>query len=153
MASILDLRHSTTGGGMMVPVKSNRQEIGRLERGDDLCLGSTTNVQVLADVFKARNIKYTAQRSKDTETLYKSLDAGQCDAATSINRNLRQRASLVKNPNVLCGLEETMSKEPLTPMVAQTTVNGAMCLTMSSMRQSMRKRQDHVQECRSDEDE
>ena len=83
-------------------------------------LEGTTNVQVLADVFKARNIKYTAQTFKDAETLYKSLDAGQCDAATSDKSQLAgQRASLVKNPADYVILDETMSKEPLTPMIAQ----------------------------------
>ncbi len=108
------------GGGMMVPVKSNVKKLEDLNGATICVLEGTTNVQVLADVFKARNIKYTAQTFKDAETLYKSLDAGQCDAATSDKSQLAgQRASLVKNPNDYVILDETMSKEPLTPMVAQ----------------------------------
>ena len=108
------------GGGMLVPVKSNVKKMEDLNGATICVLEGTTNVQVLADVFKARNIKYTAQTFKDAETLYKALDAGQCDAATSDKSQLAgQRASLVKNPNDYVVLEETMSKEPLTPMVAQ----------------------------------
>ena len=108
------------GGGMMVPKKSNITKLEQLNGATICVLEGTTNVQVLADVFKARNIKYTAQTFKDAETLYKSLDAGQCDAATSDKSQLAgQRASLVKNPNDYVVLEETMSKEPLTPLVGQ----------------------------------
>jgi len=108
------------GGGMMVPKKSNITKLEQLNGATVCVLEGTTNVQVLADTFKARNIKYTAQTFKDAETLYKSLDAGQCDAATSDKSQLAgQRASLVKNAADYVILDDTMSKEPLTPMVAQ----------------------------------
>lgn len=108
------------GGGMMVPKKSNVKKLEDLNGATICVLEATTNVQVLADVFKARNIKYTAQTFKDAETLYKSLDEGRCDGATSDKSQLAgQRASLVKNPDDYVILDETMSKEPLTPMVAQ----------------------------------
>ncbi len=108
------------GGGMMVPKKSNIKKLEDLNGATICVLEGTTNVQVLADVFKTRNIKYTAQTFKDAETLYKSLDEGRCDAATSDKSQLAgQRASLVKVPDNYVILEETMSKEPLTPMVSQ----------------------------------
>jgi general L-amino acid transport system substrate-binding protein len=108
------------GGGMMVPKKSNITKLEQLNGATICVLEGTTNVQVLADVFKARNIKYTAQTFKDAETLYKSLDEGRCDAATSDKSQLAgQRASLVKVPADYIVLDETMSKEPLTPMVGQ----------------------------------
>lgn len=108
------------GGGMMVPKKSNVKKLEDLNGATICVLEGTTNVQVLADVFKARNIKYTAQTFKDAETLYKSLDEGRCDAATSDKSQLAgQRVSLVKVPDNYVILEETMSKEPLTPMVGQ----------------------------------
>ncbi len=108
------------GGGMMVPKKSNIKKLEDLNGATICVLEGTTNVQVLADVFKTRNIKYTAQTFKDAETLYKSLDEGRCDAATSDTSQLAgQRASLVKVPDNYVILEETMSKEPLTPMVGQ----------------------------------
>jgi general L-amino acid transport system substrate-binding protein len=108
------------GGGMLVPKKSNITKLEQLNGATICVLEGTTNVQVLADVFKARNIKYTAQTFKDAETLYKSLDEGRCDAATSDKSQLAgQRASLVKVPGDYVILDETMSKEPLTPMVGQ----------------------------------
>lgn len=108
------------GGGMMVAKKANITKLDQLNGATICVLEGTTNVQVLADVFKARNIKYTAQTFKDPETLYKALDAGQCDAATSDKSQLAgQRATLVKNPSDYVILDDTMSKEPLTPMVAQ----------------------------------
>jgi general L-amino acid transport system substrate-binding protein len=108
------------GGGMMVPKKANITKLEQLNGATICVLEGTTNVQVLADTFKARNIKYTAQTFKDAETLYKSFDEGRCDAATSDKSQLAgQRASLVKNPADYVVLEETMSKEPLTPLVAQ----------------------------------
>jgi general L-amino acid transport system substrate-binding protein len=108
------------GGGMMVAKKANVTKLEQLKGATICVLEGTTNVQVLADVFKARNIDYKAQTFKDAETLYKSLDAGQCDAATSDKSQLAgQRASLVKNADDYVILEETMSKEPLTPMIAQ----------------------------------
>lgn len=108
------------GGGMMVPKKSNITKLEQLKGATICVLEGTTNVAVLADVFKARGIDYKAQTFKDAETLYKSLDAGQCDAATSDKSQLAgQRASLVKNAADYVILDETMSKEPLAPMVAQ----------------------------------
>lgn len=108
------------GGGMMVPKKSNITKLEQLKGATICVLEGTTNVGVLADVFKARGIDYKAQTFKDAETLYKSLDAGQCDAATSDKSQLAgQRASLVKNASDYVILDETMSKEPLGPMVAQ----------------------------------
>ena len=108
------------GGGMMVPKKSNITKLEQLKGATICLLEGTTNVGVLADLFKARGIDYKAQTFKDAETLYKSLDAGQCDAATSDKSQLAgQRASLVKNPDDYVILDETMSKEPLTPMISQ----------------------------------
>ncbi len=108
------------GGGMMVPKKSN---IGKLEdlNGATICvLTGTTNEQVLADVFRARNIKFTPLTFPDAVPLYKAYDEGRCDAVTSDKSQLAgQRASLLSKPDDHVIMADTLSKEPLGPMVAQ----------------------------------
>lgn len=108
------------GGGMMVLKKLNIKKLEDLNGATICVLTGTTNEQVLNDVFKARNIKFTPLTFKDAPTLYKSLDEGRCDAATSDKSQLAgQRASLVSKPDDWVIMDDTLSKEPLTPMFAQ----------------------------------
>lgn len=108
------------GSGFMVPKKANAKKLEDLSGATICVLAGTTNAQVMADVFPTRNIKFTAQTFNDAPTLYQALDAGKCDAATSDASQLAgNRATLVKNPDDYIILDEVISKEPLTPMIAQ----------------------------------
>lgn len=108
------------GGGMMVPKKNNIKKLEDLNGATICVLTGTTNEQVLADVFRARNIKFTPLTFPDATALYKAYDEGRCDGVTSDKSQLAgQRASLLSKPDDHVILDDTMSKEPLGPMVAQ----------------------------------
>ncbi len=108
------------GGGMMVPKKNNIKKLEDLNGATICVLTGTTNEQVLADVFKARNIKYTPLTFNDAAPLYQAYEQGRCDAVTSDKSQLAgQRASLLKTPDDHTIMDDTLSKEPLTPMIAQ----------------------------------
>ena len=108
------------GGGMMVPKKNNIKKLEDLNGATICVLTGTTNEQVLADVFKARNIKYTPLTFNDAAPLYQAYEQGRCDAVTSDKSQLAgQRASLLKTPDDHVIMDDTLSKEPLTAMVAQ----------------------------------
>lgn len=107
------------GGGMMVPKKSNIKKLEDLAGATICVLTGTTNEQVLTDVFKARNIKFTPLTFPDANALYQAYEQGRCDAATSDKSQLAgQRASLLKTPDDHVIMDDTLSKEPLGPMVA-----------------------------------
>lgn len=107
------------GGGMMVPKKNNIKKLEDLNGASICVLTGTTNEQVLNDVFKAKNIKFTPKTFQDAPTLYKTYDTGGCDAATSDKSQLAgQRASLLSKPDDHMIMDDTLSKEPLGPMVA-----------------------------------
>lgn len=107
------------GGGMMVPKKSNIKKLEDLGGATICVLTGTTNEQVLTDVFKARNIKFTPLTFPDANALYQAFGQGRCDAVTSDKSQLAgQRASLLKNPDDYVIMDDTLSKEPLGPMVA-----------------------------------
>lgn len=107
------------GGGMMVPKKNNIKKLEDLSGATVCVLTGTTNEQVLNDVFKAKNIKFTPKTFQDAPTLYKTYDQGGCDAVTSDKSQLAgQRASLLTKPDDHMIMDDTLSKEPLGPMVA-----------------------------------
>lgn len=107
------------GGGMMVPKKNNIKKLEDLNGATICVLTGTTNEQVLNDVFKAKNIKFTPKTFQDAPTLYKTYDTGGCDAVTSDKSQLAgQRASLLSKPDDHMIMDDTLSKEPLGPMVA-----------------------------------
>lgn len=108
------------GGGMMVAKKNNIKKLEDLSGATVCVLAGTTNETVLTDVFRARNIKFTPLTFKDAQSMYKAVDEGRCDAATSDKSQLAgQRASLLSKPDDWVIMDDTLSKEPLTPAVAQ----------------------------------
>lgn len=108
------------GGGMMVRKSSNVKKLEDLNGATICVLTGTTNEQVLADVFRARNIKYTPLTFNDAPALYQAYEQGRCDAVTSDKSQLAgQRASLLSKPDDHVIMDDTLSKEPLSPMFAQ----------------------------------
>lgn len=108
------------GGGMMVPKKSNIKKLEDLNGATVCVLTGSTNEQVLSDVFRARNIKFTPLTFTEAPPLYKAYDEGRCDAVTSDKSQLAgQRASLLSKPDDHEKMVDTLSKEPLGPMIAQ----------------------------------
>jgi len=105
------------GQGMMV-----RKDMGitTLEglAGGTICVQSgTTTEKNLADVFRARGIAFTPVVFDDADRTREAYDQGQCDGFTTDKSGLVSQQILMANPEDHMILEETMSKEPLGPMM------------------------------------
>jgi len=109
------------GAGMMVPADSPYQQISDMN-GTVICvLSGTTNEQVLATEFGRRNIQHEPLSFEDNEQLHQALREGRCDGWTSDKSQLAGVRSAwpadAGGPDALRLLDETMSKEPLSPAV------------------------------------
>lgn len=114
------------GGGILVPKSANVTKLEDLAGATICVLSGTTNEQVLTDTFNSRNIKFTPLTFPEANALYAALNDGRCDAATSDKSQLAgQRASLLTKPNDWVILDETLSKEPLSPAVLQNDAQWA----------------------------
>ncbi len=114
------------GGGMLVQKSANITELKGLDGATICVLAGTTNEAVLTETFKAQNIAFTPLTFPAADALYKALDEGRCDAATSDKSQLAgQRASLLSKPDDWVIMDVTLSKEPLGPAVLQNDAQWA----------------------------
>ncbi|HUG65290.1 MAG TPA: amino acid ABC transporter substrate-binding protein [Gaiellaceae bacterium] len=117
------------GQGMMVRADSNYQEVGDMG-GTTICVLSGTTTELnLESVFRAQGIQYTPLSFEDNDTLQPAFTQGRCDGWTS---DKSQLAGVRSNwpqgqggPDALRILDETMSKEPLGPVVRDGDSNWA----------------------------
>jgi general L-amino acid transport system substrate-binding protein len=110
------------GQGMMVFADSGINAIEDMANTSVCVLSGTTTELNLATRFNAGGIPYTPQTFEDNETLQSAFVAGQCDGWTSDKSQLAGVRSAFPEseggPEALVILEETFSKEPLGPVVA-----------------------------------
>jgi general L-amino acid transport system substrate-binding protein len=107
--------------GMMVPADSGVQSLEDLD-GETICvLAGTTTELNLETVFQARGIQYEPLAFEETDPLQEAFIQERCGAWTS---DKSQLAGIRSNwpedqggPEALTILDETMSKEPLGPVV------------------------------------
>jgi general L-amino acid transport system substrate-binding protein len=107
------------GQGFMVKKDLGVKSARELD-GAAVCIqqGTTTELN-LADYFRSNNMKYqpigyeTAPQTRD------GFDKGACDVLTSDKSQLAAHRTELKDPNGAIILPETISKEPLGPVVRQ----------------------------------
>jgi general L-amino acid transport system substrate-binding protein len=106
------------GQGMMVREDSGITTLEDLEGGTVCVSQGTTTEKNLADVMRARGINYEAVIIADTtnESLF-AYDEGRCDGYTTDKSGLIGLRTILAEPEAHIILEETMSKEPLGPLV------------------------------------
>lgn len=107
--------------GMMVPADSGVETLEDLD-GETICvLAGTTTELNLETVFQARGIAYEPLAFEETDPLQEAFIQGRCGAWTSDKSQLAGiRSNWPENqggPEGLVVLDETMSKEPLGPVV------------------------------------
>ncbi len=78
--------------------------------------GTTTELN-LRDYFKANNLKYEAVSFTKADEAVAAYDAGRCDVYTTDKSGLAAQRTKMKNPADHTVLPETISKEPLGPVV------------------------------------
>ena len=105
------------GQGFMVRrdlgLKSAR-ELG----GATVCLtiGTTTELN-LGEFFRANKLNFRALKFEDSQTAAAAYSAGKCDAYTTDKSALASWRATFRNPGAHMILSETISKEPLGPVV------------------------------------
>jgi general L-amino acid transport system substrate-binding protein len=109
------------GQGIMVNADSGFEALEDLDGAAICVLSGTTTELNLASVFNGRGIAYEAQSFPDNDTLREAFIAEQCDAWTSDKSQLAGVRSTFPDdqggPDSLTILDETISKEPLGPLV------------------------------------
>ena len=109
------------GQGMMVRADSQFQELEDMA-GTTICVlsGTTTELNLEAQ-FRAREVQYTPLSFEENDTLQQAFIQRRCDGWTSDKSQLAGvRSNWPENqggPDALRILDETMSKEPLGPVV------------------------------------
>ena len=105
------------GQGFLVNKKLGVSSAKELD-GATVCIqaGTTTELN-LSDYFRANNLKYTPITFDTSDESAKSLESGRCDVLTSDKSQLYAQRSKLANPSEYVVLPETISKEPLGPVV------------------------------------
>jgi general L-amino acid transport system substrate-binding protein len=105
------------GQGFMVRADSGIQTIDDLDGATICVLQGTTTEQNLADEFAKRGLDYTPLVFAETAARDQAYDEGRCDALTSDKSQLAAIRTKLSNPDEHVILAETISKEPLGPVV------------------------------------
>jgi general L-amino acid transport system substrate-binding protein len=106
------------GQGVMVRKNSNIKKLEDL-KGKSICTQTgTTNEQNLSDQMRQRGITYKPLVFEDVNTAYTTYEQGRCEAITSDRSQLVSRRSAFPKPDEHVVLDVVLSKEPLTPAVA-----------------------------------
>ena len=105
------------GQGFMVPAKlgiTSAYELG----GAAVCVtaGTTTELN-MADFFRQNDLDYNPKVYEDTDIVLESYKSGSCDVFTNDRSQLAALRSALPNPEEHIILPETISEEPLGPVV------------------------------------
>ena len=105
------------GVGFLVNTKLGVKSAKELD-GATLCIlaGTTTELNV-SDYFRANKLKYSPITFDTSDESAKSLESGRCDVLSSDKSQLYAQRSKLAHPEEYVVLPETISKEPLGPIV------------------------------------
>ena len=93
---------------------SNTKELS----GATICVTSGTTTELnLADFFRQNKLELETVVFEDTASVYTAYEQGRCDATTSNKSQLASVRSGFHEPDAHIILDETISKEPGTPIV------------------------------------
>ncbi len=105
------------GQGFMVPRSLGVSSALELD-GAAVCVTSGTTTELnLADFFRQNNLEYNPKVFEDTDVVLDSYKSGQCDVFTNDRSQLAALRSALPNPQDHVILPETISEEPLGPVV------------------------------------
>lgn len=105
------------GQGIMVRVADGINSLEDLA-GGSVCVATGTTTELnLADVMAARGIDYDPVVFETNDETISAYESGRCDAFTTDKSGLVGRRAVLADPSAHVILDETLSKEPLGPMV------------------------------------
>ena len=105
------------GQGFMVPKELGVSSATELS-GAAVCTntGTTTELNV-ADYFRSQGMDYTVVAFEKADEVVAAYDAGRCDVYTTDRSGIAAQRLKLSNPDDHIVLPETISKEPLGPLV------------------------------------
>ncbi|SEA10940.1 amino acid ABC transporter substrate-binding protein [Rubrimonas cliftonensis] len=107
------------GQGFLVPVDSGITSALELDGATICVLTGTTTELNLADYFRANGMEMTPVTNENVNVLVETYLGGGCDAYTNDKSGLAARRSAFPDPTAHVILPQTVSKEPLGPVVRQ----------------------------------
>jgi general L-amino acid transport system substrate-binding protein len=108
------------GQGFMVRKSSGITSTSQFKDGISACtnIGTTTELN-MRDFFTSKGISYEPVAFEKADEVVAAYDAGRCDTYTPDKSGLAAQRTKMKNPDEHIVLPETISKEPLGPVVRQ----------------------------------
>ena len=108
------------GQGFMVRKGSGIKSTSEFKNGTSVCtnLGTTTELN-MRDFFDSRGISYEPVVFEKADEVVAAYDAGRCDTYTTDKSGLAAQRTKLSAPDDHVVLPETISKEPLGPVVRQ----------------------------------
>ena len=108
------------GQGFMVRKDSGINSVEDFTNGISACtnIGTTTELN-MRDFFNSRGISYEPVAFEKADEVVAAYDSGRCDTYTTDKSGLAAQRTKMTNPDDHMVLPETISKEPLGPVVRQ----------------------------------
>ena len=108
------------GQGFMVRKSSGITSTSQFKNGISACtnIGTTTELN-MRDFFNSRGISYEPVAFEKADEVVAAYDSGRCDTYTTDKSGLAAQRTKMSNPDEHIVLPETISKEPLGPVVRQ----------------------------------
>ena len=108
------------GQGFMVRKSSGITSVDQFKNGISACTNTGTTTELnMRDFFDSRGISYEPVAFEKADEVVAAYDAGRCDTYTTDKSALAAQRTKMSNPDDHVTLPETISKEPLGPVVRQ----------------------------------
>ena len=108
------------GQGFMVRKSSGITSVEQFKNGISACTNTGTTTELnMRDFFDSRGISYEPVAFEKADEVVAAYDAGRCDTYTTDKSGLAAQRTKMSNPDDHLTLPETISKEPLGPVVRQ----------------------------------
>lgn len=107
------------GQGFLAPKRLNLRRAVELSRARVCVVAATTAESNLVEYFRARSINIRRVVLETEELARRTYETGGCDVLSDEVSNLASQRALLTDPSAHALLPETISKEPLGPVVRQ----------------------------------
>lgn len=107
------------GQGFAVTKKSKANKVSDLNNATICTAQGSTSELIVADYFRAHKLKYKIVTFASQEQAWDAFVAKRCDAAINDRSGLAARLAKLPNKDDFKVLAETLSNEPIGPIVAQ----------------------------------
>lgn len=107
------------GQGMMVPSNLGVTKATELD-GASICTNTGTTTELnITDFFRSNNMSFELVAFEKADEVVAAYDSGRCDVYTTDKSGIAAQRLKLTDPNAHTILPETISKEPLGPVVRQ----------------------------------